>query len=305
MRIWSQRFIAALSTSLLLAAPARAQLQSKTLSRQEQANVKLALDWWHDIVQGKKLGAAEKYMPADFVSRNSNIAAGRDAFVKAVTDTPAALPNRNLAKPAVIVAKGDYVALVWEQKEKDPTNPSQMVGYNTLDLVRVQNGKIVEHWDNTAKLGKTPTYPKPEPVYNANFTLSAAEQRTLDVGTKEFKDMLQYGHVELANQYMAPGYIQHNPNVPPGRDGFIKNFSSRKPEPIQAAWKTPPTLTLVSGNLVLFFGTRTAKDPADESKTYPTYRFDMVRVDDGLIQEHWDVARKNPPAPPATAAPAP
>jgi predicted SnoaL-like aldol condensation-catalyzing enzyme len=36
-----------------------------------------------------------------------------------------------------------------------------------------------------------------------------------------------------------------------------------------------------------------AEDPDDKSKTYPAYWFDMVRVDNGLVQEHWDAAVKN------------
>ncbi len=35
------------------------------------------------------------------------------------------------------------------------------------------------------------------------------------------------------------------------------------------------------------------KDPTDTAKMAVFYRFDMVRVDDGLIQEHWDVAYPN------------
>jgi len=76
-------------------------------------------------------------------------------------------------------------------------------------VVRIQNGKIQEHWDTTLKMGKTATFPKPVAVYTNNFKLSPAEAKNLEIATKEFKDMLQYGHVELANQYMAPGYIQH------------------------------------------------------------------------------------------------
>ena len=48
------------------------------------------------------------------------------------------------------------------------------------------------------------------------------------MATEELKDMLQYGHLELADKTMDPGYIQHNPNVPQGRDGF-KAFMSRVP----------------------------------------------------------------------------
>lgn len=62
--------------------------------------------------------------------------------------------------------------------------------------------------------------------------------------------MLQYGHLELADTVMDPGNLQHNPNVPQGRDGFKKFMSAnpnRTPREIKPEWLNPPSLTLVSG----------------------------------------------------------
>ena len=119
------------------------------------------------------------------------------------------------------------------------------------------------------------------------------EQETKKLGMVEFKDILQYGQTDLALQAMAPGYMQHNMNVPGGRDNFIKNFSTRPKSDIKDAWVTPPTLELITGNFYLKFDERMEKDPTDATKMAVFYRFDMVRVDDGLIQEHWDVAFPN------------
>ena len=41
--------------------------------------------------------------------------------------------------------------------------------------------------------------------------LDKQEKETLALATEELKDMLQYGHLELADKTMDPGYIQHNP----------------------------------------------------------------------------------------------
>jgi len=128
--------------------------------------------------------------------------------------------------------------------------------------------------------------------------LSSQEKKNQDIATTEMKDMLQYGHLELADKVMAPGYIQHNPNVPTGRDAFKDFFSKlgRKPEPIKEDWKNKPSVILTSGDLVFMMFDREAKDPADPSKTYRYNWFDMLRVDKGMIQEHWDTARKAPAA---------
>lgn len=130
------------------------------------------------------------------------------------------------------------------------------------------------------------------------LNLSAQERKNLAVATRELKDMLQYNHLEIANETTADSYIQHNPNVPGGREGFLKFFSSlpgRTPEPIKPERKNPPTVTIVSGPYVFFMWDRKAQDPAEPSKQYTWDHFDLVRVDNGKIQEHWDEARKNPP----------
>jgi len=130
--------------------------------------------------------------------------------------------------------------------------------------------------------------------------LSKEEEKTQAMATEELKDMLQYGHLELADKTMDPGYIQHNPNVPQGRDGF-KQFMSRvpgrTPRDIKTEWVNPPVLTLINGPYSFMMWDRTARDPDDPNREYKWNHFDLVRIENNLIKEHWDEARINPPAP--------
>jgi len=57
--------------------------------------------------------------------------------------------------------------------------------------------------------------------------------------------------VELAGKYLAPGYIQHNPNVETGLDGFVKFFSQFQPQPIQPTLKNPPIYAVANGDRVI------------------------------------------------------
>jgi predicted SnoaL-like aldol condensation-catalyzing enzyme len=276
--------------------------QTSTMTAKEQANLKFVLDWWREVLDARHLDLAPKYQAANYIQHNINVPTGRDGFVTffgrlnapVKNPIPATLAN----PPAVQFAKGDFVALIWEREGKDPTDASKTYKFNTYDLLRLQDGKVQEHWDYAVKTKGTPRGGAPDGIdYGAvKFNLSAQEQKNLEIATVEFKDILQYGHVELADKVMAAGYIQHNPNVPTGRAAFVDFFSKiRKPEPIKPEWKNKPTLTIVSGSLVFMMFKREEKDPDDASKTYPAYWFDMVRVDGGMIQEHWDAAVKNPP----------
>jgi predicted SnoaL-like aldol condensation-catalyzing enzyme len=288
--------VALLTMGIALAA------QSSTMTPAEQANLKFVLDWWREVLEGRHLDLTSKYQAENYIQHNINVPTGRQGFVTffsrlgpPINPIPAKLMN----PPVVQFAKGDFVALIFEREAKDPADQSKTYKYNTYDLLRMQNGKVQEHWDYAVKTKGIPTGGAPDGIdYNAvKFTLSPQEQKNLEIATVEFKDILQYGHVELAEKVMAPGYIQHNPNVPTGRAGFVEFFSKvAKPEPIKADWKNKPTLTIVSGPYVFFMFKRALNDPDDPSKTYPAYWFDMVRVENGMIQEHWDSAMKNPPA---------
>jgi predicted SnoaL-like aldol condensation-catalyzing enzyme len=101
--------------------------------------------------------------------------------------------------------------------------------------------------------------------------------------------------MELAEKYMAEGYIQHNPNVPTGRAAFIDFFSKNvTPGAIQARVKAPLVAILADGNLVVLAFAREVADPKDPGKKYSTTWFDMFRVEGGKIAEHWDPATKRP-----------
>ena len=108
-----------------------------------------------------------------------------------------------------------------------------------------------------------------------------------------WREVLEGGHLELADKYLTESYIQHNPSVPTGRAGFVDLFSHfAKPTPIDAKIKAPLVDIVAEGNLVVLSFVAELPDPKDKSKTYTTTWFDMFRVEDGKIAEHWDPSHK-------------
>ena len=271
------------------------QQQSFAMNGQERANLQLVHDFWRDVMHGQNRDIASHYMPANFVSWNPNVGAGRDAFVQTLVRRSDLVQNAALPMDHIEVqfANGPYVFLMWANFVIDVMEPAHIYKYNTLDLFRVEDGKIIEHWDGARKVVDSDFGEKSMGggVFENSMNLSALEQETRRLGMIEFKDILQYGHTELAAEYFHENYMQHNPNVPGGRDNFIEAFGGREQFPLSDEWRTPPTLELVSGNFYLKFDQRMEDDPAGGESAY--FRFDMVRVDDGLIQEHWDVAFPN------------
>jgi len=113
-----------------------------------------------------------------------------------------------------------------------------------------------------------------------------------------FRVVLRARHLDEADKYMREDYIQHNPNAETGIQGF-KDFFSKLPGGPQPVQDTLPGLVAIQaeGDFVTLSFVRPMDDPVNKGQKYTTTWFDMFRIQDGKIAEHWDIATKA--APPA------
>lgn len=101
--------------------------------------------------------------------------------------------------------------------------------------------------------------------------------------------VFEAGQVQYAPMYMDAHYIQHNPNVADGRDAFVTFLTSFvKPKPVQPRVQLPLVAITADGDLVTLVSVRTLPNPNKPGTTYTTTWFDMFRIENGLIKEHWD-----------------
>ena len=108
-----------------------------------------------------------------------------------------------------------------------------------------------------------------------------------------WREVFEAGHMDLADKYMAESYIQHNPNVPTGRAAFVGFFTQYvKPKPIQPRIGAPLVTIVAEGDRVILSFVRQTADPKDATKKFTTTWFDMFRIENGKIAEHWDCAPK-------------
>jgi predicted SnoaL-like aldol condensation-catalyzing enzyme len=108
-----------------------------------------------------------------------------------------------------------------------------------------------------------------------------------------WRSVLEGGHLELASQYLTETYIQHNPNVPTGRQAFVDFFGKfAKARPIVDTIQSPLIAIVAEGDRVVFSFKQVHPDPKDPAKSYTTTSFDMFRIESGKIAEHWDSSLK-------------
>jgi predicted SnoaL-like aldol condensation-catalyzing enzyme len=108
-----------------------------------------------------------------------------------------------------------------------------------------------------------------------------------------FRVILRGQQLDRAAEFMAEDYIQHNPNADTGLAGFLAYFEEFGGGPQEV----PETLDglvgiQAEGDLVTLSFVREYDDPGIPGGTYTTTWFDMFRIADGRIVEHWDPAQK-------------
>lgn len=108
-----------------------------------------------------------------------------------------------------------------------------------------------------------------------------------------YREVIAFGHVELAPKYMASDYVEHDPNITGGLAGFVKHYGATPARPIQPQLATAPVQAFTKGDYVTLVWEHDDKDPKT-STPYKFITYDIVRVKNGKIQEHWNNARIAP-----------
>ncbi|MFZ6799095.1 nuclear transport factor 2 family protein [Undibacterium sp. Di24W] len=136
-----------------------------------------------------------------------------------------------------------------------------------------------------AQVAVAPNPNHDELLFSSNPKAAANKRLVYDF----WREVFEGGHLNLAEKYLTEGYIQHNPNVPTGRAGFVDFFKQfSQPKSIEVKVKAPLVSIVAEGDMVVLAFVSQAKDPKDTSKTYTTTWFDMFRIENGKIAEHWD-----------------
>lgn len=101
------------------------------------SNKKLVIEAMTSLFQRRDVSAVERFYAPDYVQHNPAIAQGREALRALV----AQLSEEVYYEPGMIIAEGDFVAI--HGRIRGWAEVPQVV----VDLFRVENGKLAEHWD--------------------------------------------------------------------------------------------------------------------------------------------------------------
>ena len=121
-----------------------------------ESNKKVVFDFYRLIVEPRNTGLVEVYVAENFVDHDPADQKGTDSVVKMLKamgpagsdEVGPALRN----PPAFIMAEGDLVTWLFKQNVPDPKDKSKTVERFSLEVYRIKDRKIAEHWKGTANL---------------------------------------------------------------------------------------------------------------------------------------------------------
>ena len=107
-----------------------------------------------------------------------------------------------------------------------------------------------------------------------------------------YRIVLQAGHWQRAGEFIRDDYVQHNPNAGHGLAGVQDYIRQTRPErPIQERLELPLIDLIAERDRVMTAFVRPEKDAT--GATYYSTWFDLYRIEDGKIAEHWDPMLKS------------
>jgi predicted SnoaL-like aldol condensation-catalyzing enzyme len=126
----------------------------------------------------------------------------------------------------------------------------------------------------------------PSFAMDSGAQLEANKKLALDF----WREVIEAHNVDAAKKYYAPNLIQHNRQVGQGLSGFEETFRKfwKEPLPVKPALAHPPMAVVADGDLVQLVFKIQAPDADDKTKMRDAFEFDLFRIKDGMIVEHWD-----------------
>jgi predicted SnoaL-like aldol condensation-catalyzing enzyme len=108
---------------------------------QLEENKKIVIEFYNKALNQKDFEAASKYLGPAYIQHNQNAADGREGLRSFIRYLREKFPNAH-SEIRRVFADGDYVILHVHAVRVRGTR-----GIAIVDIFRLKDGKIVEHWD--------------------------------------------------------------------------------------------------------------------------------------------------------------
>ncbi|QUS55466.1 nuclear transport factor 2 family protein [Pseudovibrio brasiliensis] len=224
---------------------------------------------------------ARQVTAPDYIQHNPQVPTGAEGLLGLI---PIVEQAGVTVKTHRVITEGDLVVLHNTYENAEAFGASSLAAF---DVFRVQDGKVVEHWDNLQPVPEVTASGRGMTDGPTEITDLDQTQANKELVVGFVRDVLGGAAPEKVTNYMDPAiYMQHNPSIKDGLAGLmaaIEAFAAQG----QVITKFEPQLVVAEGNFVFV-----ASDATMGGE--PWAFFDLWRVENGKIVEHWDVVSPTP-----------
>lgn len=265
----------------LLATTAAVALATGAIAEDTMSNKEIVGTFLTAVSQGDVDTIRDLANP-DYIQHNPFIPTGLEPFIALL---PVLAEAGTTAENVRMFQDGDFVFMhnIWRNAE--PFGAPEMVAF---DIIRVdENGRVAEHWDALQPLvsetvsGRTQTDGPTEATdldqTEANKALAVALVRDVLMGEDPAR---------ITDYISAESYAQHNPMIADGLEGIMAAVETLSAQNNMFQY-TEIHAVLGEGSFVL-----TVSEGQWNGTTNAFY--DLFRMEDGMIVEHWDVIQPVP-----------
>jgi predicted SnoaL-like aldol condensation-catalyzing enzyme len=224
----------------------------------------------------KDRSVAERLIsPKKYVQHNLGAADGREGFLQLLS-----MPVQFKVNVVRVFQDGDHV---FTHTDYDFFGPK--IGF---DILRFEGNLMVEHWDN---LTVKPEEPNPSGRTMIDGPSAAVDLERTQENKKLVADFVKYvlinGDFSLMAKFLDGNYMQHNPVIGDGVPALIEAMTEFVKRGMGIVYEKSHMI-LGEGNFVLAVC-------SGRLGPQPVAFYDLFRVENGKIVEHWDVIQAIPP----------
>ena len=219
---------------------------------------------------------ARDLLADDYIQHNLAYGTGADAFIGSV-EYLASADAKTTVNNIRAFEDGDKVFL---QTIYNFAGAGEQVAF---DIFRFdENGKIAEHWDNLAALAE----PNPSGHTQTDGTMEVTDldktEENRELVRNFLYDVMRGNNLDKTPDYFdGDNYIQHNSGIADGVSGLNAALGALAEQGVSMVYDEVH-MVLAQGNFVLAVSEGTFGGA-------PTSYYDLWRVENGKIAEHWDV----------------